>query len=223
MPSWDSEFAFLKDRYENGGDLQSQLNPVFYAAGYFLASSEIFKNLDYAMTINSQLERLRRKKSQDGELMASLHLLFARFYKHTIDDTAIVSAFENYAKGMLLKRRFIPHVITSPKEWKEEQQQSPIHFLKYRAAIRKGVKIKLSDKTLAVSTLSKDSYLNKIGYSQSHKLALDEIIASRNKMHFMGLTGYSLKGHFFEHIVYLHSLIKKQTNRRFPYLFLNRY
>ena len=218
MPSWASEYDFLLDRYQNGGDLGNQLNPIFYAAGYFLVNSEIYKNLDYAILVNEQLDRLRAARSRDGELRASLHLLFGKFYKHTIDDAAIVSAFENYAKAMLLKKRCIPHLVTSPNGWSKDQAKRPLHFLKYRAALRNGVDIKLSDKTLAVSILTQNSYLEKIGYSKTHKKAMNEAIDSRNKLHFMGVSGYSLKKPFFDNIVYLVKCIRKQTANPYPLL-----
>ena len=205
----DQDFDFLCDKYRQGGDVGGLSNFIFYASGYFLINSNIYKNIDSASLILNQLEKLRLKKNKDHEVMATLSFIFLDFYKHIIDDTAIASSFENYSKGMLLKRRYIVNVVEMPEFLKREQSRKPIHFLRYRNLLKKGHNVKLSKNTLPLSILIKVNYLERIGYSVKYQPILKKIIDHRNMIHFMGITGIKPEKVFLNHIYYLKANIEK--------------
>lgn len=218
MPSFENDFEYLCHIYRNGGTLPKMyINNIFYAAGYFLSNAKIYKNLDNAQLAIEQIDQLSKMRNEKVvEARMAFHMILSNYYQHTVDDVLIVSAFENYAKGMLLKRRYIPHVVNSPIDWKREQKKQPLHILKFRAGLARGIDIQLSDMTLSPSILTKNSYLDKIEYSKQRKAELLKTISNRNKLHFRGMDSYSFKSEYFDQIAYLTKLIKKQMPKKYP-------
>ena len=121
------------ETYEQGGPLRIPRHMLFYSAAYFLSKAKIFQNLDSTITITKVLE----KAQITAEEQRDLFYISSNYYDFIIDDMLIASAFEHYAKSMLLVRRYIPHVIVGSGKLKKRQGNEPIHFRTYRSMLKK--------------------------------------------------------------------------------------
>ncbi|MBV1731032.1 MAG: hypothetical protein KUA38_02180, partial [Hydrogenophaga sp.] len=109
------------------------------------------------------------------------------YYQHTVDELVLIAAFENYAKGELLLKQFIPHEINAPKDIKKEQKSKPIHIRtcrKHNATI--------GDKTIFASTLLKPAYNRYLNLSALTLTELDQLVKIRNLAHFQLVSIYGL-------------------------------
>ena len=113
-------------------------------------------------------------------------------HEYIIDEVAIVSAFELYAKAILLKKQCLIHEITQPSYLRAQQKRSPIHRATYRASHRKGETPQISFKTLGTSQLLKLKYKKKIGLPSHVYTEIANFNKDRNLVHLHAIQIYGL-------------------------------
>jgi hypothetical protein len=117
-----------------------------------------------------------------------------------------MSAFENYAKAKLLKRRYMVFRITKPKKLGHLQKSKPISFrtlnsIKYRDEYL------LSHKTIGLETLLSDKYFEFLKLSEEEKFTLDRCRKYRNKIHFQGPSFSTIEEEFLRGVLALKNRI----------------
>lgn len=66
--------------------------------------------------------------SKNLETMKVLVKAERQLYDFVHDDLFVVAAFENYAKAVLLSKRYVVHIIRRPNSLNKDQKEMPIHI-----------------------------------------------------------------------------------------------
>jgi len=117
--------------------------------------------------------------------MESVMRVEQQLYDIVHDDLFIVAAFENYAKSVLLSKRYIVHVIRKSKQLAKRQKQEPIHINTIRSK-KELPNLWFEHYTIGVSQLLQPNYIQILGISDKAKCAIEECRGIRNNIHFGG-------------------------------------
>ena len=149
------------------------------SAGKMLSKAKIVNNLEAAIV----LAKIRKKHNSNGIKTESesrddldLFMLLMNCYEPIIDEVAIVGAFENYAKSLLLRKQYIVHEMKG-----RENKDGPLHIKTFLSNGKGSGALKYS--TLSAATILKLAYAKIYSLSDGCIDHLKKFKDTRNFLH----------------------------------------
>jgi hypothetical protein len=163
---------------------------ILHYAKKMLGKAKIVQNLESAITISQAMNLTRGQP--DIDLHMGLFRSLSQFHEYIIDEVAIVSAFELYAKATLLKKQYLIHEITRPAHLRTKQKKTPIHRATFRASYRKGENPQVDFKTLGTGKLLSAKYKKCIGLPSYVFTEIASFNKDRNLVHLHAIQIYGM-------------------------------
>jgi hypothetical protein len=154
-------------------------------ARLYFNRAKIGKNAHEALQLCKAFQLIIDKFPENTEMAHVLLKLWYDTYDIEHDDLFIIAAFENYAKAVLLSKRYVVHLIQAPNDLNRKQANTPIHINTIRAK-KNFSKLYFKHNTISMSHLLKPNYLNVVGISDKAISALRHYKSIRNSIHFGG-------------------------------------
>jgi len=206
MASYPSVHALLHDFYLTPGNrITPYADDLAYYARRMLNNADLVNTLDRALT----LYRLHKKQikaiptNEDRDEMIEVFRILTSYFEPVIDDLAIYSAFELFAKSKLLRNLFIIHTISKPSDLSSKQKKAPIHVNTVRAYDRKGIALKFENHTIGSDSLFRMSHTKYYPFGNTVRTGLKEIRRRRNFVHFIPPFAWSVSESMLKAIEYL--------------------
>lgn len=181
--------------------LTKTINNLQQTAKKLFSRAKITQNIDETLEL-----KLSVKDEKDLAKISSIFDKIFDQYDLVVDDLFIISAYENYAKAVLLDRKFVVFKLSKPKSLKNKQKEEPISFKDLVSGEYKDSYF-FSHDTLNLQTLLTENYLEVIGLSDDEKFVLDRCRKYRNKIHFQGPSFYTIEEEFLRGIAGLKNRI----------------
>jgi hypothetical protein len=193
-PNYDSGTELILYCLVYGKSLKKLNDNLISTSKELLKKAKIVQRIEHTLVLKQLLAKVPMGEINDLEMFVMHDEIFER-YEIIIDDTFIVSAFENYAKAILLKKGYMIHAIDKPNELKKKQKVKPIHK---RTILSKkySENYYISHNTIGISTLLKPNYINILKLSDDEVFALEKCRKYRNKIHFRGPTFHTIEEQF---------------------------
>ncbi|RYY74988.1 MAG: hypothetical protein EOO52_11805 [Gammaproteobacteria bacterium] len=176
--------------YHNSSKRQLVHKLLMNNALQMLNKAKIVANIETALILAKVSQKfLQSTNPSENEDGLQLFIALMNCYEHIIDETVIVSAFENFAKSKLLKKMYIVHEFDSSqdddvqKKIKSRQKKFPIHIKTYLAAHDRQLTYIFRDTTLLVSILLSQKYVKLYGLSTPCIEQLKLLNRTRNVLH----------------------------------------
>lgn len=196
---------FLK-KVISGKTLLDDIHRLKDKARMYFNRAKLGRNANEALQLQKAFQLIINKFPENTEMANVLFKLWEDTYDIEHDDLFICAAFENYAKAVLLSKRYVVHLIQAPNDLSRKQTNTPIHINTIRA--KKNIsKLYFKHNTISMSHLLKPNYLNVIGISDKAISAIRHYKNIRNNIHFGGpkiVTGDSV---FYEGLIDLRKSI----------------
>ena len=206
----DSYNDLIKSTYQNGGSLKKFAKHIGESSARMLNRAKIVKNIDKAVLIRSLIDDYISKSKDPGNKLLSTYMLLMDYHDSLVDEVIIISAFELYAKAILMTKGYFVYVINSPSDLHHEQKKRPIHRLEYRHLVKSGKLVNFSGNTISASILLGKNYQKTLNVSDHLIHELNKINKRRNFVHFTTSYGYTLDKHLFSAIQEIKQLIEKK-------------
>jgi|GEM_PF-6028075 len=104
------------------------------SASRMLNKAKIVANIEAAMVLAKILKRHNEKgikSEEESKDSLDLFMLLMTFYEEITDEAAIVSAFENYAKSILLRKQYVIHKFSFRGSRANNKNKIPLHIRTY--------------------------------------------------------------------------------------------
>ncbi|GGY65163.1 hypothetical protein GCM10011613_06270 [Cellvibrio zantedeschiae] len=189
----------VNDFYNNSKDIKFTYESLMINARKMLHKAKIATNIESALRIAKAMEK-------DAKTRSELFCVLLDYYEHIIDDVAIMSAFELFAKSKLLRKQYIIHDLESAKDQhkiRNVQKKQPIHI---KSCLAKNYTIK--ETTLSTSVLLSPKYTVKYNLSDSCIKNLGFFNKTRNLLHMHEITTYGMHLEKLEAIIELKQAIE---------------
>lgn len=197
--SYSSEQEYYQNIYLNGAVHPRDVKAILSFSRQMLGKATIIQNLVRAKPLSRlhdhHLHHEHEKEwptADYGEIMQETYRVLMSFYEHMLDEVAIVSAFEMYAKAVFLDSRRVIHVIARPNSLRKRQKGSPITFEDVRREYANFGDFAVFPHTLSAFRLLDDGYNGYLGLSASTITRLKEFNSVRNRIHFHRSRFYQL-------------------------------
>lgn len=142
--TYKNHHDYLHHLYKTGKGLSLNADSLSGSARIMLQKTEILGNLDKAKGLLTLYDELRISgfKGNTGEsLFGVAHRALSECYAVILDDLMLLSAFEIYAKSLLIKKSYVIHEIKKPKSLATKQRKTPVHIRSIKAVISKGEEV----------------------------------------------------------------------------------
>ena len=164
-----------------------------WMARSMLEKAKIAKHIDRAKVLRTLVDQSFAKSGKgefDRKAGHELFSLLSECFDVLIDDLIIGSAFELYAKRMLLSQGYCVHDISLPENLrlaqrgKKGQGGAPVHVNTIKATETKGAAVGFGETTLSLSILMSKPYANRLNLPADAMRGLAEVRERRNLVHF---------------------------------------
>lgn len=187
------------------------------SARSMLDKAKLASNLERAKSLRALLDKHMAKGEKDDEHVEEIfliHRLLNECFEVITDDLMLLSAFEMYTKGKLLRKGYLVHEVRKPNKMYKRQKKSPVHVRTVRALDRKGEHIEFSEKTIGIGQLLEQGYICKFPLGQSVLKGLSEVRKRRNLVHFQMGMAWSITQELIDFVEYLESVVPAHENGR---------
>ncbi len=191
--SYANIHLLLHDIYLNSvSKLAPYAKHLDWSARSMLDKAKITSNVKRAKILRSLVDKHianNLENDDDREELFLIHQVLSECFEVVVDDLMLLSAFEMYAKGQLLRKGYLVHEISKPSLLNKKQRTSPVHVRTIRAHAKRGEKIKFSEKTIGIGQLVEQGYIGKYPLTEDELVGLSEVRKRRNLVHFqMGMS-----------------------------------
>jgi hypothetical protein len=208
----------LHDMYLNdkGSKFAPYAKQLDWFARSMLDKAKLTSNLERAKCLKVLLDKHMSKDSNNAEHREEATLIFnllSECFEVILDDLMLLSAFEMYAKGQLLRKGYLIHAIREPTSLCKKQRTKPIHIRTIRAMNNKGENIEFSEKTIGIGYLVKATYISKYPIGSTALDGLSKIRDRRNLVHFNTGMAWAVSKELLEFVECMDTVIPKHKNR----------
>lgn len=197
----------LLDKVIKGGSLSMEIDVLRRVAKEYIERASLAMNAHIALNLSNAWQLIPGGGiSQNREIGETLRAAERQLYDFTHDDLFIVAAFENYAKAMLLSKRYVVHLIQCPKSLSNQQKKKPIHINTIRAKCNLP-ELWFKHHTIGVGHLLKPNYIKLLNISDRAEYAIGQCRGIRNQIHFGGPNVIGFGSGLYEGLIDLRSTI----------------
>ena len=183
--NYDTFDEIFLDKVIKGGSLSKEIGRLKETAKIYIDRATVAKEATIALNLCKARQLIPYDSTKNRETVGVLQHAEQQLYDFVHDDLFIVAAFENYAKAVLLSKRYVVHSIRSPESLRKEQNNKPIHINTIRAK-RNLPKVRFEHYTVGVNQLLKPNYIQFLSISDKAEFAICQCQGIRNKIHFGG-------------------------------------
>jgi len=168
-----------------GKSLIDDIHRLKDKARLYFNRAKLGRNAHEALQLQKAFQLIINKFPENTEMVHVLLKLWKDTYDIEHDDLFIIAAFENYAKAVLLSRRYVVHLIQKPNDLNRKQANTPIHINTIRAK-KNFSELYFKHNTISMTHLLKPNYLKVVGISDKSISAIRHYKNIRNSIHFGG-------------------------------------
>lgn len=181
----DTFSEIFLEKMINGGSLSEDIRFLKSTARKYINRATVVKKAEVALNLNKEWSRISETSHESQEITGVLQQAEQNLYDLEHDDLFIIAAFENYAKAILLSKRYVVHTIRKPSALNNAQKKRPIDINTIRAE-KNLPDLWFEHHTIGVNYLLKPKYMEHLGLSDKAEYAIKKCRIIRNNIHFGG-------------------------------------
>lgn len=189
----DTLNEILFEKILSGGSIRDELYSLRKMAKDCIGRATIAKESENVLELLTAINTLMAEGKCDDSIRVILNEINKK-YDVVHDDLFIIAAFENYAKAILLSKKYLVHKISNPRILANIQQKQPVHFHTVRS-VKYKKDIFIEHVTIGVEHLLRPKYVAQFNLSDIEYFALKKCKSIRNSIHFGGakIWGYDIR------------------------------
>lgn len=202
----DTFSEMLLEKIIYGGSLKDDIWRLRDAAKKFIERASLARNAEKIQ----KLQLISQNIFKQEDMREAVSFLTKEMWSHydvIHDDLFIMAAFENWAKGQLLSKKYMVHCIEKPEALKKAQKVKPIHFMTVRSN-KYLPNLSVSHKTIGLELLTSKEYATILNLSSNELIMLERLRQIRNSIHFGGPNIYGMGSSIYLGLIELYQRLR---------------